>query len=295
MERLMKAICGVIFAISIILTSSCNGIYDSTAEAPEVEKKSLEDYTAEEPYVIENPTIPEKYMSVRLEDNQDLYSKEVKTDGYGNFHNDGRTWDYIFDNTDSDTAYNKIFIGEVVSIKSYCWYRKGVPIGYTHTTIEVKQMLKGSEFQKGYTSILEYYYITPYGELVRPEYRITGQVGGSIPLEQFAFPLLQKGSVYVFSMYERCRSMSLGLHLDLEVKTGSTDDYLENISLFAARYRGMPSFPCNRIYEFNAEAYARSCEIVEEYESEGKSRVDGTYYLYHSMVKEAWERFEEYR
>ena len=293
MERLMKAICGVIFAISIILTSSCNGIYDSTAEAPEVEKKSLEDYTEKEPYVIENPTIPEKYISVRLEDNQDLYSK------YSVFHNDGRTWDYIFDNTDSDTAYNRIFIGEVVSTKSYCWYRKGVPAGYTFTTIEVKQMLKGSEFpnaENGIIYILEYYYITPYGELVRPEYRITGQVGGPIPLEQFAFPLLQKGSVYVFSMYERIKPIFLGVHLNLKIKTGSSSRYyLESVSSSFSWHGGYPHFPYNRIYEFNAEAYARSCEIVEEYESEGKSREDGTYYLYHSMVKEAWERFEEYR
>ena len=290
MERLMKAICGVIFAISIILTSSCNGIYDSTAEAPEVEKKSLEDYTAEEPYVIENPIIPEKYMSVRLEDNQDLYSK------YSVFHNDGRTWDYIFDNTDSDTAYNRIFIGEVVSTKSYCWYRKGVPAGYTFTTIEVKQMLKGSEFpnaENGIIYILEYYYITPYGELVRPEYRITGQVGGPIPLEQFAFPLLQKGSVYVFSLFEKC--MPLTYHVCLTEKIGSSYDSIVDVCHEYEHHSGYPWFPCNRIYEFNAEAYARSCEIVEKYESEGKSREDGTYYLYHSMVKEAWERFEEYR
>ena len=46
-------------------------------------------------------------------------------------------------------------------------------------------------------------------------------------------------------------------------------------------------------YEFSEEAYEASKAITTEYEAEGKTMNDGSYYHYHGMVVEAWERYSE--
>ena len=49
-----------------------------------------------------------------------------------------------------------------------------------------------------------------------------------------------------------------------------------------------------RVYEFSEEAYVISKKIVEMYKSKGKTIKDGSYYHYHGMVVDGWERYSEY-
>ena len=58
------------------------------------------------------------------------------------------------------------------------------------------------------------------------------------------------------------------------------------------KYRDTFFSPLMSIYEFDTEAFERSAEIVAQYEREGKTRTDGTYYLYHAMVVDGWNLYK---
>ena len=175
--------------------------------------------------------------------------------------------------------------------------------GYTVTHTDIIEIYnQNTQFQKHHKKLgsqicfLEPYTVDPDGEFLLPVYRHEWDENQEYrPYDRN--PVMQYQKCYIV--------MVSGTNIFSDANRGEFKCYLtendakkdaktvinkETSPLFR-KIRECYFAPWLYIYEYSEEAYLRSKAIVEQYEREGKTREDGSYYLYHAMVVDAWERY----
>ena len=276
----------LILCVVMLSTYSCGGV----------------EYTRELPYTVDlnGYEIPE---TIKLENNGFVY--------------DDRSIDsflYYYDEGKLIGTPEVILLANAVNSTSYYWKQEGnVEVGYTITELKIEEVLeKGGTCTESLKSgdiieCVQLFTVQPNGKIAFPRYMV-GLNHDKYLSTQHSRKIMEVGKQYAFFCSGILRSSELGGSF---ISSGEGGVYpgdlycfyptlfggyseggilnkgettLEGNASIVGKYYG-------RGYEFSEEAYEASKAIVEEYEAEGKTMTDGSYYHYHGMVVEAWERY----
>ena len=255
-------------------------------------------YTRKDPYIVTNATAKHDSEYLHKLENTNILNDTLSMLNFDDFSERYK---------ESNAAVG-IVIVYVENTQTVYWDNtKGDRGGYGIATVSVISVLeendtaKQSEFfcnsQK--FNLWEPYTISPDGSIVYPTYS-TREYGGSIGKTEN--PIMKQGEYYILKFTNNtwankmidCNHLCYlkAYHLtQSELKTGNGTIINDPNCPLYQKYKDASYSPASRIYEFSEEAYERSKAIVEQYESEGKTREDGSYYLYHAMVVDAWEKY----
>ena len=283
-----KKILMLFLCFTLLLTCSC--------------RSSRVEYTRAAPYTVDlnGYEIPE---TIKLENNGFVY--------------DDRSIDsflYYYDEGKLIGTPEVILLANAVSSTSYYWKQEGnVEVGYTITELKIEEVLeKGGTWTESLKSgdiieCVQLFTVQPNGKIAFPRYMV-GLNHDKYLSTQHSRKIMEVGKQYAFFCSGILRSSELGgsfassgeggvypgdlycFYPDLLGEYGEggilnkRGTILEGNASIVGKYYG-------RGYEFSEEAYEASKAIVEAYTAEGKTASDGSYYHYHAMVVEAWERY----
>ena len=277
-----KKIVLIFLCLAMILCCSCSSV----------------DYTRELPYTVDlnGYELPE---AITLENNTDVYD-ERDIDNFLNYYLDGEA---IGNNS-------VIILVEPINSMSYYWNQgeadKG---GYTVTEMRVEALLEEGGGWNGKIVVgdtfkcIQLFTVQPNGKVVFPQYDYVDYINDKYISTQHSRKIMEIGKKYI-CCYSNNFVITADDHLGF-VQDGGPDvgkfvcyypktfgGYGEACLLNGSKdVRSAKGIHFCRGYEFSEEAYEASKAIVEEYEAEGKTMADGSYYHYHGMVVEAWERY----
>ena len=258
------------------------------------------EYTRESPYIVDlnGFALPE---SITLENNTDVYDKR-DIDEFLDFYYEGKLMGYD----------NAILIVEPLSSTSYYWNQEGDKGGYTITELKVEMILeKGGSWDEESVAVgdvlnsVQLFTVQPNGKVVFPKYQYVDCINEKYISTQYSRKIPEMGKKYI-CFYSNDFLITADNHYGSVINPGpdvgkflcyypkafgkqgeacvlnkSGDEYSVSYKRFC------------RVYEFSEEAYEASKKIVEEYKSEGKNINDGSYYHYHGMVVDGWERYSK--
>ena len=283
-----KKILMLFLCFTMLLTCSC--------------RSSRVEYTREAPYTVDlnGYEFPE---TIKLENNEFVY--------------DDRSIDsflYYYDEGKLIGTPEVILLANAVSSTSYYWKQEGnVEVGYTITELKIDCVLeKGGTWTESLKSgdiieCVQLFTVQPNGKIAFPRYMV-GLNHDKYLSTQHSRKIMEVGKQYAFFCSGILRSSELGGSFASSGEGGvypgdlycfyptlfggyseggilnKGETTLEGNASIVGKYYG-------RGYEFSEEAYEASKAIVEAYTAVGKTASDGSYYHYHAMVVEAWERY----
>ena len=277
-ENNMRKILLLLLCFCIFLNCSCSG----------------ETYTREAPYTVDlnGYTIPEV---ITPENNTDVYDKR---------HIDELLVINI-DGIEQGSAYS-IMVVEPIKSTSYYWDNgSGDRGGFVSTELKVVKILaEGKAWwvdnwkKEGDTfKTMQFFTVLPDETVVFPEYEWKNYKR----LSPQSRKVMEVGKQYVyfyssdFIIHEDARTAPLICYCQDKAGNIGEGCILNNYSSMKDYYweNDICNIHFGYAYEFSEEAYEASKAITTEYEAEGKTMNDGSYYHYHGMVVEAWERYSE--
>ena len=284
---MLKKLLSYVFALLIISSVACVKPNYNTV------------ITRESPYVVENSTIGI--------DNSELSNIQNFLPIY--YPSWLQTFEEYCEEFNNSSSPQGIIIVRVDDTQTIYWNDGiGDNGGYGITTVSVIKVLEKNSAEDEYKTFSasknltfwEPYTIVPDGTVIFPTYTYQQFVETKIETRN-KNPIMKQDKYYLirfcgsqWSMGEHpFLSLAYRCYMGEEIEFGKGEGILINhkdCPLYG-KYKDLWFSPGFLIYEFSEEAYERSKAIVEQYESEGKTREDGSYYLYHSMVVDGWERY----
>ena len=182
-----------------------------------------------------------------------------------------------------------------LSSSTYYWDDDGVG-GITDTIVLVQDVLLGYTNEFDGLSIGEELHLTEFftvdkeGNTVLPKYNLksSGSGDGSdfvVFHDESLAPFMTVGEEYIVCMWNGWFVGNYGEMYSLECSVNGGAATIVPAGYYnkgCLRYE---------LYEYGEAAYERSAAIVAEFTAKGESREANSYNFYHSMVKEAYERF----
>ena len=259
---------------------------------------SSETYTREAPYTVDlnGFEFPE---TITLKNNTDVYDKRG-IDDFLYAYEDGRLVAHS----------NAILLVEPISSTSYYLNQgKSDRGGYTVTELKVEVVLEGGGTWKDtkesgdIIKCIQLFTVQPDGKCVFPQYDYIDCINDIYLSNQYSRKIMEIGKRYLCFYGEDFVIRSednYGFLLNGGPDSGKFVCYYPDSSKgeMCVLNRSKDDYSVSkmhycRVYEFSEEAYEASKAITTEYEAEGKTVNDGSYYHYHGMVVEAWERYSE--
>ena len=259
-----------------------------------------EKYTREVPYIVDlnGYKLPE---AITLENNTDLYHN-FTIESFLNFT-------YKEEVLKRNSA---VMIIEPLSSTSFYWNEGKNDIGgYTITELKIEAILEeggnwgGCVKEGDVFEIIQLFNVQPDGKVVFPEYEYIDCLDRKYLSNQYSRKIMDVGKRYIY-FFDTTSLItgeeSFGFVLDGGPNVGEFVCYYPNsygksgekCLLNGSEKGGSVAYKRFGLgYEFSEEAYEASKAIVDEYTAEGKTMVDGSYYHYHGMVVDCWERYSD--
>ena len=240
-------------------------------------------HTGKKPLITENAVIPKELSSVV---------------GGNDYLPAQRSWDDWAEKAkEKQTVVVKV---QKVSSQSYFWDdgKNGVG-GITDTVVKLESVLMGyidgfSDLEVGGEfHIIEHFTVDDKGKTVTPKYTLRGSMLSAkeeleyyINYDERTNPIMEIGKEYIVCMWSGWLLSEYGIHFTLDCRLPDE----EKASVVPESYY-VNGYINYEIFQFGDAAYADSSAIVSSYTATGNSREGNSYFLYHAMVKEAYERF----